>query len=261
MDALSRLDLVFCVDLTSSMTPFLDAARAHMARILEGMRAAAGDELRVAIVGYRDHGSIEVVEIRPFTTVTAETEASLRALVVRSPPENSDAAEAVFSGLAACLELPWRDGAYRVIVLVGDAPPHACETRFGPYPDRFEADPSGFDLDGLANRLESDGIFVHALAMFPSISPMYDPMLERAFRRLSISTGGSYHQARDASAAIAIVEATSARFLRELAFDRSLHALLASHDREDVPGLAKALACSEDAVWAGLMRLRQRKLV
>ena len=50
-DDLSRIDLVFCVDLTGSMSAFIAMARAHMMRILDAMREELGDGLRVAIVG------------------------------------------------------------------------------------------------------------------------------------------------------------------------------------------------------------------
>lgn len=112
-DLLSRIDLAFCVDLTSSMTPFIEAARGPMFRILDGVRATADVDLRVAIVGYRDHGTVvKVTEVHPFSSETAVTKKVLDGLRVQSPPENTDAAEAVFSGLVECLDLeveaPWR---------------------------------------------------------------------------------------------------------------------------------------------------------
>ncbi len=268
MDALSRLDLVFCVDITSSMTPFIDAARAQMLRILSELRDAIGDGLRVAVVAYRDHGSEPLLETSPFGTSATDTETFLKGLLVRSGPTNTDSAEAVFSGLAACLALPWREGAYRTLVLVGDAPPHACGADAPPFPDRFPtADPSGYDLDRMANRLEEDGIFLHALAMIPSLNRHHDDVLARAFERLAVSTGGSYRTPRTAEAAMEIVEIVSKRFLRDLDFDRALFKALGkgrgatTPDGARVIALAKALGCTEADVNAGLMRLRQRKLL
>jgi hypothetical protein len=265
MDALSRLDLVFCVDITASMTPFIDAARVQMLRILEELREAIGDGLRVAVVAYRDHGGEQLLETAPFSAAGKGTQKFLQQLVVKSGTYNTDSAEAVFSGLAACIELPWRDGAYRTLVLVGDAPPHACGANAPPYPDRFpDKDPSGFDLDGMANKLEEEGIFVHSLAMIPSYNRHHDEVTARAFERLAISTGGSYQTARTAEAAMAIVEAVSKRFLRELDFDRKLFAALGgakAADTERVAELAKKLEATESEVNGGLMRLRQRKLL
>src|SRR5262245_41945071 len=98
MDELSRLDLAFCVDLTNSMSPFIQAARAQMVRILDVLRTAPDTDLRVAVVGYRDYGTCEVVETYPFAegaTVATDTRATLDRLKIGSPPENTDAAEAV----------------------------------------------------------------------------------------------------------------------------------------------------------------------
>jgi len=270
MDALSRLDLVFCVDITASMTPFIDAARAQMLRILDELRASIGDGLRVAVVAYRDHGAPQLLETAKFSASGKDTEAFLKGLVVASGPYNTDSAEAVFAGLAACIELPWRDGAYRTLVLVGDAPPHTCGANAPPFPDRFpDQDPSGYTLDSMANRLEEDGIFVHALAMMPSINRHHDEFLARSFERLAVSTGGTYQQARTAEAAMAIVETVSKRFLRELDFDRKLYAALGGAERRRaaspeagrVVSLAKELEASESDVNGGVMRLRQRKLL
>ncbi|MBX3233305.1 MAG: VWA domain-containing protein [Labilithrix sp.] len=259
-DVISQLDLVFCVDLTSSMTPFIEAARAQMVRILDALRATEGVDVRVAVVGYRDHGTVvKLVEVHPFAANSAKTKAVLDKLKVQSPPENTDAAEAVFSGLAAVVDLAWRAGAYRVCVLVGDAPPHACSEERGPHPDRFAIDPTGMSLDDVANTLEENGIFLHALGMIPSVTPFYDKVLERAFTRLGVGSGGAYYAARTGDAAMAVVETVSKRCLADLDFDRRLFS--ATKRELDLAELVRALDASEDAVNAGLMRLRQRGLL
>jgi hypothetical protein len=254
---------VFCVDVTASMTPFIAAARAHMQRVLDALRENPEVNLRVAIVAYRDHGSQQVVETYPFEAASAATKQRLDKLELRSPPENTDSAEAVFSGLVGCTELPWRDGAYRIVVLVGDAPPHACGATTAPYPDRFpDRDPTGLSLDDMANRLEEQGIFVHALAMIPSLNRHHDGFLETAFRRLGIGTGGAYHAAASGDAAMAVVEGISKRCLGHLELDRRLHDLLQAQPGEpDAEALAKQLAATPAEVYAGMMRLRQRRLL
>jgi hypothetical protein len=252
-DVLSHLDLVFCVDLTGSMTPFIAAARSQMVRVLEGIRDA---DLRVAIVGYRDFGTIQLLEICQFTKDKAATKRALECLEVKSPVENTDAAEAVFSGLEAVMNLPWRAGAYRVVVLVGDAPPHGCGADARPYPDRFKEDPTGMSLDDVANKLEEKGIFLHALGLTPSNTPMHDVVLERAFTRMAVGTGGAYHSARTGDAAMAVVHHIAQRTGIHLDFDRRLFAL-AEHD---VEALARTMSATTDEVNAGLMRLRQRGL-
>lgn len=263
MDVVSQLDLCFCVDLTGSMGPFIDAARAQAGRILDALRASPDVDLRVAFVGYRDFGTIELLDVQPFASATAETKRALDAADVRSPAENSDAAEAVFSGLVACLALPWRPGAYRVVVLVGDAPPHGCGADSAPFPDRFETDPTGLSLDDMANRLEENGVFLYALGMVPSNTRNHDDVLVRAFTRLAIGSGGAFYQARTGDAAMEIVETISDRCVTHLDFDRRLLGRLEGGDGAgpDLAQVAKDLDVTMDVVNTGLMRLRQRGLV
>ncbi|MBS1123998.1 MAG: hypothetical protein H6Q90_6226 [Deltaproteobacteria bacterium] len=245
--SLAYLDLVFCVDVTASMTPFIVAARAHMAEVLDALRDNPDVDLRVAIVTYRDHGSGKVVEVHPFAEAAADTGLLLEALTVGSPPENTDSAEAVFSGLVACIDLPWRVGAYRVVVLVGDR-----------FPDR---DPTGLTVEDMVSRLDAAGIAVHALAMIPSQAPHHDPVLEQAFERLGNATGGAYHTANTGDAAMSVVDRISQRCLSQLDFDRRLHELLPDDGSEpDAEILAPQLGATVTDVYAGVIRLRQRHL-
>jgi hypothetical protein len=55
MSVLSTIDLVFCVDLTSSMSGFIASAKRSIAQVLEAFAKHLHGGLRVAIVGYRDH--------------------------------------------------------------------------------------------------------------------------------------------------------------------------------------------------------------
>lgn len=253
MDTLSRLDLVFCVDLTSSMAPFIQAAREHMTSILDALRASLGDGLRVAIVGYRDHCDKNTCETYSFISDPRAVKSTLDGLTTSG---GGDYPEAVFTGLLRCIDLPWRQGAYRVVVLVGDAPPHGCGAAGDSHP---KADPSGFDLDQMANMFEEAGIFVHALAT------RAESVLERTFRRLAITSGGTFHVAtgQGGRGAMEIVDIVSRRFLSELAFDRRLFAAIEGRDltNVDLDALGKTLHVAVDDVNAGLMRLRQRRLV
>jgi len=228
VEELSQIDLAFCIDLTRSMQPFIDAAKRHVMTILGGLREAARADLRVGIVGYRDHDPApnhRPVEVYPFTAKDAETRKSLGALSVGSLPSNTDAAEAVFAGLdAAGRELAWRQGAFRIIVLVGDGPPHGCKAVAEPYPDRYpDQDPTGHSLASLAELLERAGVFVYALGMVPSSLPSHDNVLEASFSQLAQATGGFYRAASSAADAIAVVEAIGQRVFGQMSIDRALY--------------------------------------
>jgi hypothetical protein len=150
-----------------------------------------------------------------------------------------------------------------VILLVGDAPPHGVG-----YPgDSLRVDPTGYSIDDMANKLETEGVFVHALSMRPG-----DQILATSFKRLSISTGGGFHDT-SAQAVIAIVQSITQSLLADIALDAKLLSRLREgiviptpkDDSEWVPSktelLAKALRVEETAVHAGMMRLRRRRLL
>jgi hypothetical protein len=254
---LSRIDLVLCVDATGSMGPFISAAKKQLLGVLEGLQTKVGDELRVAIVAYREHSpQLPTTEAFSFGA-PREAAKWLEALMPKSPTDNSDAAEAVFTGLVECLALPWRAGAYRIVVLAGDAPPHGCGAVGAAYADRYAVDPTGLSLDDMANRLEADGVFVHALAMVPT---PYQAQLEKAFERLAVATGGSMHRVTGGDAAMAVVEQISRRFLDDLEFDARLFETMKGGEA-DSEALAKRLGVKAEQIWAGQMRLRQRRLI
>ena len=108
----------------------------------------------------------------------------------------------------------------------------------------------------MANRLETEGVFVHALAMVPT---PYQAVLVKSFERLSVSTGGTMHQASTGDAAMAIVQRIAAQCLDDLDFDARLYELMKSGLTE-TDALADALKVKNEHVWSGQMRLRQRRL-
>jgi hypothetical protein len=258
---LRRLDLVFCVDLTGSMGGLIAAARAHIGRVLDALKAELKDDLRVGLVGYRDHSDgPKLLQVESLTTDVEKVRTAINEAKVDG---GGDAPEAVFAGLVKCLELPWAEGSYRVVILIGDAPPHSV----GAQGDSYKVDPTGLTLDDVANRMETEGLFVHALSLSP-----HDKVMESSFRRLSISTGGTYSDATSPDAAMRIVETITQQFLKDLDFDRRLLERLKQgvvvpepkNDDDIVPTrdelLAKALGVPVQEVWGGMMRLRRRRL-
>lgn len=283
MDELSQVDLAFCVDLTNSMAPFIAAAQQHVVRILEGLRATARADLRVAIVGYRDHDHVQdssPTEAHDFTDDAQATRDALFALRIGSPPGNIDAAEAVVAGLVACVQqLTWRPQAYRVLVLVGDGPPHACGADAQPWPDRFtQHDPSGSSLEEIADELAHRWTIVHAMGMVPSSIVQHDAVLERTFRRLAAVTDGAWYPARDAGAAMQVVEAVARKVFSDVEIDRQVWAQLAqSYEAADAetrgasfsampqappaPAMMAVPGAAPEAVQSSVARLQKRGLV
>jgi len=116
------VDVVFAVDTTGSMGGLLEGAKRTVWSIATHIRQTDPDaELRIGLVAYRDIGDDYVTRDFALTTdldaVFAEL-AGYRAAGGGDAPEDVDAAldDAVH-------KMQWRDGAKKLVFLVGDAPP------------------------------------------------------------------------------------------------------------------------------------------
>ena len=128
------VDLVFAIDTTGSMTPYLDGVKSAATNLVN--QTLAGGNARIAVVEYRDFysdctadGFASRVDV-PFST---DTNAILSAIDGLSTFDGAgcDVPESVYSGLMTAIKLPWRNNVTKAIVLMGDAPPHDPEPTSG----------------------------------------------------------------------------------------------------------------------------------
>ncbi|MHC5212217.1 MAG: vWA domain-containing protein [Planctomycetota bacterium] len=115
------LDVVFVVDATASMDRFIQRARATIDDIIADLSAVVPD-LRLGIVAYRDRQDDWLTRQVDLTDDRYRIHNFLADLEAAG---GGDFEEAVDEGLRVATEqLSWRDGTRRVVILVGDAPPH-----------------------------------------------------------------------------------------------------------------------------------------
>jgi hypothetical protein len=123
MNALGKreLDLAVLLDCTASMFGEISAAQSG----LDDMLLFAGDlvsSARLAIVGYRDRRDEFETKAWDFTSEVDEARNQLWTL---SADGGGDHPEAVYPALKlAFTQLAWRPESTKVLILVGDAPPH-----------------------------------------------------------------------------------------------------------------------------------------
>ena len=115
------LDLVLVMDATSSMIPMINEAKAGADALILFMNELSRT-MRLALIAYRDHDNAPVWEGERFTNNINTIREFLFKLRITG---GADLPEAVYDGVAACRDLNWRNDATRIIVLIGDAPPHA----------------------------------------------------------------------------------------------------------------------------------------
>ena len=165
------VDVVFAVDTTASMDGLIDSAKRTVWSIATHIRKTDPDaDLRIGLIAYRDIGDDYVTSDLALTTdldgVFARL-SSLRAAGGGDVPEDVDAAldDAVH-------RMAWRDGASKMVFLVGDAPPAS------------RGDVPSFDVT--AREAGERGIVIN------TIRCGYDRDTEAAWRRIAALGHGQF---------------------------------------------------------------------
>jgi hypothetical protein len=117
----SGLEITFVFDSTGSMGGLLQQAKARIAEMIDVLHALVPDA-KVGIVTYRDRGNEEYL-----TRELPLDEDHFRAMNFLQFVEaggGGDHPEAVDAGLEQAFRMRWTSQARRVVLLIGDAPPH-----------------------------------------------------------------------------------------------------------------------------------------
>lgn len=124
-----RIDLAFVIDTTGSMWDDIDKVKASATEIVNSV---IGPDSRIALTDYKDFGDYTYRADLPFTDDEATINKAIQSLSVGG---GGDFPESVYSGLMRTIQAegidPWRKDANKVIILIGDAPPHDPEQNTG----------------------------------------------------------------------------------------------------------------------------------
>jgi serine/threonine-protein kinase PpkA len=126
------VDIVFVMDMTRSMQPYIDNTRKAVMELAGSLIAAEGlqERVRFGLVGYRD--SVEQIPALEFTArnftpellsaqdFNALVESQAKATRIGSV----DYAEEVYAGVEMAIDSSWRENSLRFLILVGDASAH-----------------------------------------------------------------------------------------------------------------------------------------
>nr|HEX4313674.1 vWA domain-containing protein [Kofleriaceae bacterium] len=168
-----QVDVVFAIDTTSSMGDLIDSARRTAWRIATHIKQVDPQaDLHVGLIAYRDTDDFKDYVTKDFAltddmdAVYAEL-ASYQAAAGGDVPEDVDAA--LYDGV---YKMKWRDGATKMMFLVGDAPP---ATRGEVQPYNVSAHEAGVR-----------GIRIN------TIRCGHDPDTERTWKQIAALASGSY---------------------------------------------------------------------
>jgi Mg-chelatase subunit ChlD len=120
-----RVDVVFVLDTTGSMSGLIQTAKEKIWSIATTMASAQPTpEIRIGLVAYRDRGDRYVTKL---VDLSADLDSVYAALMDFQADGGGDTPESVNKALFDAVHgMSWSQGeeAYQVIFLVGDAPPH-----------------------------------------------------------------------------------------------------------------------------------------
>ncbi len=180
------IDIMFVVDTTESMQPYLDKV-IEATREFVGM-SGASSSIRFGIIGYRDKDPRFGYVAKEFTDKTLSAQDFLRVSggveAKRPVVTGDDFPECVFQGINTALDSPqWRKDAAKIIFLVGDAPGR---------------DEDSLNVSILRTKANTRQIKVYAFHIKNSaVSAPLDKQTEKQFGDLSSTFQGAYGTSRE----------------------------------------------------------------
>lgn len=169
-----RIEVVFALDTTSSMSGLIDGAKRKIWGLAN--KLASGEprpDIRIGLIGYRDVGDAYVTKKVAMTDDLDEIYGELMAF---SAQGGGDGPEHVNQALSDALHgMQWSDepNTLRLVFLVGDAPPH----------DEYD---DGMTAVGLAEQAKQQGVIINTVRCGG------DSATENVWRQVAAVAGGEY---------------------------------------------------------------------
>eukprot|EP01060_Flectonema_neradi_P005230 TRINITY_DN1346_c0_g3_i1.p1 TRINITY_DN1346_c0_g3~~TRINITY_DN1346_c0_g3_i1.p1 ORF type:complete len:578 (+),score=94.24 TRINITY_DN1346_c0_g3_i1:47-1735(+) len=166
------IDLVFCMDCTSSMGDFIDEAKRSIKKIVTKVNDTDNSHVRFGYVAYRDYGDSFITSCHDFVE---DPDDMSKIISLYDAYGGGDGPEAVTPAMDEALHFRFRENAAKVVILIADAPPHGVVPQTGKLhemdvDDYPEGDPSNHDPVDIARKMAACGITFHVVAVEPFLS-------------------------------------------------------------------------------------------
>jgi Mg-chelatase subunit ChlD len=200
-----NLDLCFVVDTTGSMGDDIDNAKENMDRILDAVTAKSPG-YRVALVDYRDYpdrtNDSSDYPAKTQLAFSSDVGTIKNAIQALDLGYGGDDPETVYSGLMRAIGLDWRPEAKKVIIIIGDAPPHDPEPNTGYTYDQTLAALYSADIGISTEDSDYDRIFgsmeVSEISVF-AIGADASDAAATFLEELAMDTQGSFEDVEEAA--------------------------------------------------------------
>ncbi len=228
-EKLGQLDLVFVVDNTGSMGPYIEVTKR---KILEIIRTIKKEELchrlRVGLVAYRDHPPEETTFVTKKYELTQDTSKIEQNVKEMAADGGGDGPEAVSDALDAANRMEFLLDAAKIVVLIADAPPHGVEPG-----DRWpDGPPSGIKWEKEVERAFEKGIVVHTVGCYPEIAGYQNAV--KTFEKIASGTRGKFFPLDEAEKLVSIITGVAIEEIDKIAIQQSVLEELGA-SIEDIP--------------------------
>lgn len=187
-----KVDLVFVIDTTRSMQPYIDMTREAVIKITRKLGGDLKSRIKFGLVGYRD--SVQLIPQLEYTSknftpqlVDGDTLVKLLEEKAKATSVGShDYQEEVFAGIDTALNSAWRDNALHFIVLIGDASSH---------PLGHPQNTTGFGAEDLLRMAEDQKVHIIALHLKDKRAAKDHELADEQFGTLSRIRGAENESA------------------------------------------------------------------
>ncbi|MFW9794485.1 MAG: VWA domain-containing protein [Candidatus Thorarchaeota archaeon] len=216
-EKLGQLDLVFVVDNTGSMGPYIQNVKT---KILEIIRTIKKEEmvhrLRVGLVSYRDHPPEETTYVTQKYELTPDTSRIENYVMQMDASGGGDGPEAVSTALQVMNKMEFLNESAKIAVLIGDAPPHGVESG-----DRWpQGTPDGAKWIEEVKRAFGKGIVIHTVGCFPEIMS-YEKGV-RTYEKIAADSQGRFIPLEKAELLVKIITGLAVEEIDKIAIQKSI---------------------------------------
>jgi hypothetical protein len=179
----------------------------------------------MGLVSYRDHPPQDATFASRVVPLTNDV-ASVRAGVARMQAQGGgDGPESVTDGLYDLVRLDWRPRAARVVVWVGDAPPHGVVPSGDAFP---KGCPCGHHWYTQAESCREMGIVIHAVGCLPTLAHFAGG--EEVFKMVARAARGLYLPLKRAQLLVPLITSLAESELDKQRIQERIREALAKHE-------------------------------
>ncbi|UCE10282.1 MAG: VWA domain-containing protein [Candidatus Thorarchaeota archaeon] len=229
-EKLGQLDIVFVVDNTGSMGPYINAVKV---KILEIIRTIKKEELvhrlRVGLVSYRDHPPEDesfVTKKYELSPDTSSIEGYVKEMVAHG---GGDGPEAVCDALHVANRMEFLNESAKVVILIGDAPPHGVEPSGDNFPDGC---PDGHNWEEESQRAFDIGVVIHTVGCTPQIN-RYKSAID-AYKKIAENSKGNFFPLEKADLLVGLITGIAMEEIDKIGIQQSILEELGA-SMEDLP--------------------------